>query len=388
MEIGQMESDQPTARVLIVDDDSANRMMLQIIVSVLGYAAAQAVDGMAALEQVEREAPDLVLLDLNMPVMDGDEVLRRLKENQRLRHIPVVMISSSGDIDRITRCIELGADDYLPKPFNETLLKARLRSCLHRKAIYDAEMRHKQLVEEYNRTLERRVRQQVEQIASAHYSTIFALSKLAESRDPDTGSHLERMREYCRVLAERLARHPQYQLEVDREFVSTIYAASPLHDIGKVGIPDYILQKRGRLTEVETRIMQTHVAVGAETLREVDQRHVGNRLIRMGIELAAGHHEKWDGTGYLSGLKGDEIPLAARILALGDVYDAMTSRRCYKEPFTHENSRELIVAERGRAFDPAVVDAFVASEQEFIAIHAEYRNETEPDEGAGLPNRC
>jgi putative two-component system response regulator len=363
--------------LLVVDDNEMNRDMLLRRLRPLGYEVDTACDGGQALDKLYNRAYDLVLLDIMMPVKDGFEVLREMKDDGRLRNVPVIMITALDDSASAARCIDMGAEDYLTKPFDPTLLKARIGACLERKRLHDQEALYRAKIEEYNNQLQDRVRQQVEQISQAQLGAIFAMSKLAESRDPETGEHLERMREYCRVLSEQLSELPKYQAVIDENFISDIYAASPLHDIGKVGIDDMVLLKRGKLTVDEWRIMKLHPLIGAETLREVDKQHPGNSLIRMGIEIAASHHEKWDGSGYPYGLQKTEIPLVARILALGDVYDALTSKRCYKEAFSHAKSRQIVIESRDSHFDPEVVDAFLAKEDEFKRIREYYQD---PDE--------
>jgi putative two-component system response regulator len=218
--------------------------------------------------------------------------------------------------------------------------------------------------------LERKVQRQLQDLAEAQLAMIFALSKLSESRDSDTGLHLERVREYCRILATELARRPEFAEAITAEFVELVFRASPLHDIGKVAIPDSILRKPAKLTPEEFAVMKTHTELGAQTLRQVAQQYPGNRLVSLGIEIAEGHHEKWDGSGYPRGLSGVGIPLPARIVALADVYDALTSRRPYKAPFTVEETRKLILDGRGTHFDPAMVDAFVAVEDQFLHVAA------------------
>jgi putative two-component system response regulator len=275
-------------------------------------------------------------------------------------------------MESVVRCIELGAEDYVLKPFNPVLLKARVNACLEKKRLHDQEEDYRRKIEQHNALLEDRVKAQVREITEAQMAAIFAMSNLAESRDPETGEHLERMREYCRILSRQLSTTARLKTVVDNNFIEAIFNASPLHDIGKVGIPDAVLLKPGKLTEREWVIMKTHPLIGAQTLLQVDRQHPGNALIRAGIAIAGGHHEKWDGSGYPCGLKGEEIPLVARILALGDVYDALTSKRCYKDAFTHEASREIIVNQGGIHFDPIVVEAFLATEDEFKKVRAFY----------------
>lgn len=362
------------ATILVVDDNDMNRDMLMRRLTKQNYRVILAVDGKRALEELRSEEIDLVLLDIMMPVMDGYEVLERIKADESLTHIPVIMITAVDDLESTIKCIELGAEDYLPKPFNPVLLRARIGASLEKKRLSDIEHKYREHVEERNIILGDRVKVQVKEIAQTQLAAIFAMSKLAESRDPETGEHLDRMREYCRVLASRMQTMSQYTNLIDTDFIDNIYAASPLHDIGKVGVPDAVLTKPGKLDENEWIIMKTHPIVGAETLREVDRNHPGNAFVKTGIEIAEAHHEKWNGTGYPFGLAGEKIPLVARILALGDVYDALTSRRCYKEAFSPEKSRDIIIKDRDIHFDPDVVDAFLASEDEFSKIRREFQD--------------
>ncbi len=363
-----------TGSVLVVDDNEMNRDMLVRRLQPLGYEVTVARDGSEAMDMLLQRPFDLVLLDIMMPIKDGFEVLQEMKAHSELSIIPVIMITALDDTSSAARCIQLGAEDYLTKPFDPILLKARVSSCLERKHLYDQERNYRGQIEEYNNQLQDRVQQQVQQITSAQLGAIFAMSKLAESRDPETGEHLERMREYCKILSVQLGKLPKYQPVIDDDFIEDIYAASPLHDIGKVGIVDSVLLKPGKLTAEEWVVMKTHPIIGAATLREVDRQHPGNSLIRMGIDIAESHHERWDGTGYPYGLRNTEIPLVARILALGDVYDALTSKRCYKEAFDHEKSRAIVEENNGSLFDPEVVDAFLATEDEFKRVREFYQD--------------
>ena len=369
-----MDSEAAVSSLLVVDDNEMNRDMLVRRLKPLGYRVDVACDGGQALEMLHNGAYDLVLLDIMMPVKDGFEVLQEMKGHKVLKSVPVIMITALDDTSSAARCIDMGAEDYLTKPFDPTLLKARISSCLERKRLHDQESLYRAKIEDYNNQLQERVRQQVQEISQAQLGAIFAMSKLAESRDPETGEHLERMREYCKVLSQHLSKLPKYEIIIDNNFISDIYAASPLHDIGKVGIDDSVLLKAGKLTEEEWTAMKLHPIIGAETLREVDKQHPGNSLIRMGIDIAASHHEKWDGSGYPYGLQGTEIPLVARILALGDVYDALTSKRCYKDAFSHDKSRGIIIDSRGNHFDLEVVDAFLETENEFKRIREFYQD--------------
>lgn len=369
-----LDRQEKAASLLVVDDNEMNRDMLSRRLTPLGYNVSLACDGEEALDLLRQSSFDLVLLDLMMPIKDGFEVLSEIKEDENLLSIPVIMITALDDNSSAARCIRMGAEDYLTKPFDPILLKARVGACLERKRLHDQEAHYLERIERYNNELEDRVRAQVEQITSAQLGAIFAMSKLAESRDPETGEHLERMREYCKVLSMSLAKKAKYQGLIDEEFITNIYAASPLHDIGKVGIEDRILLKPGPLTADEWNIMKKHPVIGAETLREVERQHPGNSLIQMGIDIAASHHEKWDGSGYPFGLKGEEIPLVARIMALGDVYDALSSKRCYKDAYGHEKSCQILIEGRGSHFDPDVVDTFAEIQDEFLRIREFYQD--------------
>lgn len=358
------------ANIMVVDDLEANRDMLSRRLQHLGHFVTCVESGKAALQLLQDAPFDLVMLDLMMPEMDGYQVLQAIKAQPQFMHLPVIMVSANDEMENVVKCIEIGAEDYLPKPFNPILMRARVEASLQKKNMHDHEAN-------YQRELEARVRAQVREISSAQLAAIFAMSKLAESRDNETGAHLERMREYCKVLATRMAQLEKYQRVIDEDFIEAIYAASPLHDIGKVGIPDHILLKAGKLDLAEWEIMKTHAVIGGSTLRAVDEQHPGNILIRMGIDIAEAHHEKWDGSGYPHGLRGESIPIAARILALGDVYDALTSKRCYKKAFSHEDARHIIEQGGGSHFDPEVVAAFLSIEPEFIRIRQYMKD---PDE--------
>ena len=354
--------------ILIVDDQETNRQILEDHVRLMGHKSMLAENGLSALAKIGRDSPDLVLLDIMMPVMDGHEVLEKMGANSSTRDIPVIVISALDDIESVVRAISNGAEDYLLKPFNAEILRARVGNSLEKKRLREEAQSLRRKLEDYNLQLEDRVQEQVRQISQAHLSSIFAMCKLAESRDRETGEHLERMQKYCKILVQQLETLPKFAAVIDRGYVENIYWASPLHDIGKVGVPDHVLQKPGKLTPEEFAVMQKHPILGAETLRAVSKQYPENDFLRIGIEITESHHEKWDGSGYPHGLAGEDIPLSGRIVALGDVYDALTSKRCYKEAFTHERSREMILKDRGTHFDPDLVDAFLEVEQKFGEI--------------------
>ncbi|TDY63131.1 putative two-component system response regulator [Aminivibrio pyruvatiphilus] len=347
--------------IMAVDDTPANLAILVELLGRRGYRVAAFPRGSMALKAAALEAPDLILLDIMMPGMDGFEICMRLKEDEKLREIPVLFISALDDPAGKVRAFAAGGVDYVTKPFQEEELAARVRTHL------DLGRMRKEL-ERHNHYLEDLVREKVREISESQLATILALSRLAESRDDVTGKHIERSRSYCRVLALCLREDPRFRETVTDEFVENIYHAAPLHDIGKVGIPDRILLKPGKLTPEEFRIMKTHTTIGSRTLERVLEEYPGNALVKMGITLTRYHHEKWDGTGYPEGLAGENIPLGGRIMALADVYDALRSNRPYKEAFSHERSVGIIIDGKGSHFDPVVVDAFLARAAEFAAI--------------------
>jgi len=302
---------------------------------------------------------DLIVLDFEMDGGGGVRYLERLRQISQLVEVPILVLSQEGNLSNISRCIKAGADDYLLKPIHPVLLGTRVLTLLDRrkKRIRETRKRdreHKMLTTELHK--ERR------RSETAEMAMIYAMCKLAESRDPETGEHLDRMRQYSVILAQQLADDDTFGDQISEEFVANLYGAAPLHDIGKVAIPDAVLLKPGKFTDAERRVMQTHSVLGAETLRAVHREYPDNRFINMGIEIAESHHEKWDGGGYPYGTKAESIPLAARIVAVADVYDALTSVRCYKDEFSHQKAIDIIYGDSGTHFDPRVVNAFFRAE--------------------------
>ena len=342
---------------MLVDDVPDNLTLLTGMLKEKGHRVRPVPSGKLALKAIEIEPPDLILLDITMPEMDGFEVCRRLKQDVRFRDIPVIFISALTETLDKVKAFGIGGVDYVTKPFQFEEVEARVETHLK--------------LHRYQAHLEELVAEQVEEISASQVSTIFALSKLAESRDNETGEHMERVQIYCRMLAEKLGQEEPYKRVIDGDFINDIFNASPLHDIGKVGIPDHVLLKPGKLTPAEFDIMKKHSPVGATTLEAVRDIYRKNVFINMGISIARYHHECWDGTGYPDGLKGEEIPLAARIMAIADVYDALRSKRCYKEAFSRDMSRKIIESGSGTKFDPVLVKAFLVLEKEFDSIGRE-----------------
>jgi len=261
------------------------------------------------------------------------------------------------------KAFEQGGVDYIVKPFQLEEIRARVDTHL-KLHFFQKEL------EINNLNLTQLVHEQVKEISESQMATIFALAKLTESRDSDTGDHLNRIQLFCRMLVDKLSTYSDYSKRIQPHFIETLQKASPLHDIGKVGIRDAILLKPGKLTPAEFKEMKSHTTIGANTLEDVFRKYPNNYFIEIGIEIARSHHEKWDGSGYPDGLKGDEIPLSASIMAVADVYDALRSKRVYKEAYSHLDACYIITKERGKHFNPLLVDAFMDSEKAFKSVYA------------------
>jgi putative two-component system response regulator len=325
-------------KVLIVDDEKLSRKTLVYYIQKLGYEVLQAENGEQGLRIWKEESPRIVLTDWNMPVMDGAELCRGIRNADGDDYTYLIMITSRGEAADLVAGFDAGVDDYLTKPVRKDELYARLKAGDRIFNLQDKDM------------------------------VIFALAKLAETRDPETGFHLERIQGYCRILADSLVADTEHFPEVNRQFVETIHATSPLHDVGKVGIPDRILLKPGRLNDDEFQVMKSHTTIGYETLHSAYQKNPKAVYLRMSAEIARFHHERWDGTGYPDGLRQEQIPVSARILAVADVYDALISKRVYKSAFTHEATRAIILEGRGSHFDPRIVDAFLETEDKILDV--------------------
>jgi putative two-component system response regulator len=362
-------SDVKQASILVVDDTVANLRLLQEMLSESGYDVRPCPNGAMALRAAASDPPDLVLLDINMPEMDGYEVCERLHASDTGATIPVIFISALNETHDKLEAFRRGGVDYITKPFQFEEVRARVETHL-------TIQRYREQLEAQNTHLEdmvemksREIIAAKEELSQAQLATIAAMCKIAEARDDDTGKHIERTQAYCRLLARKYLERGLRPDVVDEEFLANIDRSSPLHDIGKVAIPDAILCKPGKLTAEEFEQMKTHTVIGAANLGDVYKQYPNNEFLRTGIQIARSHHEKWDGSGYPDGLAGEDIPLAARIMAVADVYDALRNERCYKPPFEHQRARDVIVGDRGSHFDPEVVDIFMEVEEDFIAIH-------------------
>ena len=329
-------------KVLVVDDDPICLAVVEQTLTRAGFQVQCAADGLAAFDLVRSGGIRLVVSDLEMPGMTGPDLCRSIRADSVPGYVYFILVTSHSSTQDAVNGLSAGADDFVGKPFNPPELVARVRAG------------------------ERILALETRDVA------IFAMAKLAESRDPETGAHLERVRSYCRILARHLTAHPKFRSEVNEEFVRLIYLTSPLHDIGKVGIPDTVLLKAGRLSDREFEIMKMHAMLGAQTLDAALRAFPGVKFLEMAREIAATHHERWDGSGYPAGLAGADIPLSGRIMAIADVYDALTSKRVYKAAFSHEIAKEMIVKEAGTHFDPDLVDAFLRTEDQFACVRESY----------------
>jgi len=352
---------QPT-RIMVVDDTPANLRLLDNVLRERGYQVFAFRNGDLALTAARRNPPDLILLDVNMPEMNGYEVCERLKADSTVQDVPVIFISAMNETMDKVRAFSTGGVDYVSKPFQVEEVEARVQTHLKLHRL-------QRELAEHNIRLQELVKEQVREITNAQMAIIFAMARMAESRDDETGKHSERVRRYCVSLARGLqSTHPDL---ITDEYIDLIYNTSPLHDIGKVATPDFILQKPGKLTPDEFTVMKQHTILGAQTLEAVREQYPNNDFINMGIAIARWHHERWDGSGYPDGLKGASIPLSARIMAVADVYDALRSWRRYKSAYSHAASCDMIKDECGSHFDPQVVEVFMMLQSEFDLIHEE-----------------
>ncbi|MGL4830594.1 MAG: HD domain-containing phosphohydrolase [Vibrio sp.] len=357
--------------ILIVDDSPDNIAFMSQGLSQF-YRIKAARSGKVALEILEQYSIDLVLLDIVMPEMSGYDVIHEIKQNPKTERIPVIFLTGKSSPEDEQLGFELGAVDYVFKPVSIPLLKSRVHTHLQNKISKDI------LVNQKN-YLETEVLRRSSDLDRMQDAVVFALASLAETRDPETGNHLQRTQHYVKVLAERLATKEKYRDKLTPSIIDTYFKAAPLHDIGKVGIPDNILLKPGKLTDNEFAIMRNHALLGKVALEKAEKLSgASTDLINAAKEIAYGHHEKWDGSGYPQGLKGDAIPLSARLMALADVYDALICRRVYKAPMSHEEAKEIILRGSGSHFDPMVIEAFLIEERNFIAISERFSDD-EPE---------
>ncbi|MGV1098859.1 response regulator [Thiovibrio sp. JS02] len=350
--------------VLIVDDTREN---IDILIGAMtgSYEMMVAMDGQTALEIAQSVVPQLILLDIMMAGMDGYEVCRRLKESPLTRDIPVIFLTALTEISSKTRGFRCGAVDYITKPFEVEEIRARVKTHL------SLQLARQDLARQ-NELLEKHVQARTRELALTQEVTIDCLAGLAEYRDPETGGHIMRTKHYILLLANHLRNHPRFRSQLDATGIDLLHKSAPLHDIGKVGVTDSILLKPGPLTAAEFQEMTRHTVYGRDAIAGAEKKLGGNSFLRIAKDFAYTHHEKWDGSGYPQGLQGEAIPLAGRLMALVDVYDALISKRVYKPPFPHQQAVKIITEGDGRTlpahFDPEILSAFVALQKEFRIV--------------------
>jgi putative two-component system response regulator len=344
--------------ILIVDDYPLNIKLLEAYLLPCGYELVNAASGEEALTKLAGNQIDLMLLDVMMPDIDGFEVTHRIRQDDKNHFLPIILVTSLRETEDRIKGIEAGCDDFISKPVDKTELLARVRSLLKIKDYNDLRSNYqKELESEVNKRTEE-LKQASDKLKAASLDTLYRLSVASEYKDQDTGAHIKRMSLYCAAVANRMG--------LDENAVTAILHAAPMHDIGKIGIPDKILTKPGKLDPVEQDIMELHTVIGAKILSKSDE-----EFIKLGGTIALSHHEKWDGSGYPNGLIGATIPISGRIAAIADVFDALTSKRPYKEPFSLEKSMVIIRRWSESYFDPYVVDTFIAIQDEILTIKKE-----------------
>ena len=356
-------------RILIVDDTKFNVKILEDTLK-NDYQLSVAMDGKEALKFMEEVIPDIILLDIMMPEMDGFEVFSRMKEDYRLKDIPVIFLSAVTDINSKSKAFEMGAVDYITKPFEVQEVKARMKTHL------SLQLAQRELAMQ-NEILNLKVEERTREIALTQEATLETIANLAEYRDPETGGHINRTKGYIKVLAERLKEHPKYKDIINDTLISSYFKACPLHDIGKIGIRDEVLLKPGKLTPSEYKEMKQHTIIGYETLKMAANQLGQNSFLTYAMEFALHHHERWDGTGYPDGLKGEEIPISCRLMTIADVYDALISKRVYKPAFSHNKSVSIILEGNGTHFDPELIEIFKEVNEEFRKIAIQFADSEE-----------
>ena len=352
--------------ILVVDDAPENLALMSSLLKER-YRVKLARNGETALQLASTEpGPDLILLDVMMPGIDGYEVLARLRATVATRDIPVIFLTARAREEDEQRGLDLGAEDYITKPIRPSILLSRVHNHLLLKSAKD-------FLRNHNAYLEAEVVRRTEELAAIQDVTILAMASLAETRDNETGNHIRRTQHFVRALAEQLKTHPSFAAYLTDTTIELLFKSAPLHDIGKVGIPDRILLKPSRHTPEEFEIMKRHPTLGKEAIEAAEQA-LGTPVafLTLAKEIAFSHQEKWDGSGYPLGLIGEAIPISARLMAVADVYDALTSRRAYKEAMSHETALGIIAEGRGKHFDPDMVDAFLQVADTFQMIAQRY----------------
>lgn len=372
-------SAEPQGIVLIVDDSPETITVLTEVLKDC-YKTKIATNGASAIKAAARTPqPDVILMDVTMPGMDGYELCQALKNLPNTADIPVIFLTGKVGTQDEAKGFEVGAVDYINKPISPPVVLARTATHLRLARI-------QRKLKRQNEDLEHLVQVRTNELTQVQDATIVAMAALAETRDDETGNHIRRTQHYMALLAEALQHHPRFRHELNRASIDLLFKSAPLHDIGKVGVPDHILKKQGRLTAEEFEIIKMHTTWGGNTIRSVEELlGESSDYLRFAREIAYSHQERWDGTGYPEGLAGDEIPVSARLMAVADVYDALISRRRYKPAFTHEKAVSMMESERAKHFDPDVLDAFLEIEQKFRNIAEQFADPQSASNGDDTP---
>jgi putative two-component system response regulator len=357
--------------ILLVDDTPENLTLMSGLLKNL-YKVKVANSGEKAIKMVMADAkPDLILLDIMMPGMSGYDVIRALKKSPDTSAIPVIFLTAMGSGEDEMAGLALGAADYITKPISPPIVMARVKTQLENKAAAD-------FLRNHNNFLEAEVNKRTQELMAVQDVTIMVMASLAETRDSDTGNHIRRTQFYVKALAEELRAHPRFAGFLSEHTIGMLFKSAPLHDIGKVGIPDRILLKPGKLTPEEFEIMKTHTTLGRDAIEAAEkQLGIDVEFLKMAKDIAYYHQEKWDGSGYPTGASGEAIPVSARLMAVADVYDALISRRVYKDGMPHDKAVNIIVEGKGQHFDPDIVDAFVRVQDTFREIARRYADTDE-----------
>ncbi len=329
--------------VLVIDDDKSNLIMAQRLLSD-EYRVAAVNSGEKGFEYLEKNDPSLILLDIQMPQMNGFEVMEKLRAHEKWCKIPVIFLTADKSSETEEKCFDMGAVDYIGKPFVPQIMRKRVMRTIE--------------LEEYRKSLERMVMTQLAQITRMQHDIIVSMANVIESRDGTTGEHVKRTSKYTMLLAEKMIERGLYAEELTVQLLESMRNGSPLHDIGKITIPDSVLTKPGKLTVEEYDVIKTHAKAGADMIRDNMSQMVSEDFLQVACDMAQYHHEKWNGKGYPEGLKGEEIPLTARILAVTDVYDALVSERQYKKGMTIDEAFAIMEKDRGENFEPEILDVF------------------------------
>ena len=350
--------------ILVVDDDKANLMLAQ---KILGgtYRIAAANSGAVAFKYLEKNKPDLILLDINMPEMSGFEAMEKLKSDERYSSIPVIFLTADKGVETETKCFQVGAVDFVGKPFVPDILISRVKRTLELEK-YRSNL--EEIVEEQTKLLNERA----QRISEIQNHVIIGMANLIESRDGSTGKHVKNTQTYVQMIVNELKKQGYFTATLNEEYIQNVCKAAPLHDIGKIKVPDSILQKPGRLTEEEFREMKRHTEYSIDIIKDIIGDVEDEAYVRIASDIALYHHERWDGTGYPRGLAAEQIPLCARIMAVADVFDALYEERCYKSPIRPAGKvLEILEKGKGTQFDPIIVDVFVGLEQELKVLLGE-----------------